>query len=315
MNDKIKLGISSCLLGEKVRYDGGHKLDSYLRDTLGEFINWVPVCPEVESGLPVPREPMRLVGSAETPRLIKRRSGVDYTDQMLKWAGKRLAGVEDEDLCGFIFKSKSPSSGLRGVRVYSEAGIMSRAGTGIFAKAFMEKFSYIPVEEDGRLRAPDLRENFIERVFVFKRWKEFKKKGAVKDLVEFHTDHKLLILAHSTMHYSALGSLVANSKKYQSAVLHREYLKLLMEGLKLIATVRKNTNVLHHMIGYFKKQLHPDEKQEMTEIINNYYNGHVPLIVPITLLKHYVRKYNEPYLKRQHYLDPHPLELRLRNHA
>ena len=315
MNDRIKLGISSCLLGEKVRYDGGHKLDNYLKGTLGQFVDWVHVCPEVESGLSVPREPMRLVGSTENPRLIKSRSGIDYTDHMFKWAEKRLDGVDLEDLCGFIFKSKSPSSGLRGVRVYSQTGIMSRAGTGIFAKAFMEKFPYIPVEDDGRLCAPDLRENFIERVFVFKRWKEFKKKGAVKDLIEFHTDHKLLILAHSTMHYSALGSIVSNAKNYQSGVLHEEYLKLLMEGLRLIATVRKNTNVLHHMIGYFKKQLHPDEKQELTEIINNYHSGHVPLIVPITLLKHYVRKYNEPYLKRQHYLDPHPLELRLRNHA
>ena len=220
MNDRIKIGISSCLLGEKVRYDGGHKLDNYLKDTLGQFIDWVPVCPEVESGLSVPREPMRLVGYTANPRLIKSRSGIDYTDHMLEWAEKRLVGVEQEGLCGFIFKSKSPSSGLRGVKVYASTGIMSRAGTGIFAKAFIDKFPYTPVEDDGGLSAPDLRENFIERVFVFKRWKEFKIKGTVRDLIEFHTDHKLLILSHSTTHYSALGSIVANAQKYQSEVLH-----------------------------------------------------------------------------------------------
>ena len=141
MNDRIKLGISSCLLGEKVRYDGGHKLDKYLKDTLGQFIDWVPVCPEVESGLSVPREPMRLAGSTETPHLIKSRSGIDYTDHMLQWAEKRLAGTQQEDLCGFIFKSKSPSSGLRGVKVYTSAGIMSRAGTGLFRKGVHGKVS------------------------------------------------------------------------------------------------------------------------------------------------------------------------------
>jgi len=192
MKDRIKLGISACLLGEKVRYDGGHKLDRYLKDTLGQFIEWVPVCPEVESGLPVPREAMRLVGSLEVPRLLKSRSGEDYTDHMLRWAEKRLSEFEREDLCGFIFKSKSPSSGLRGVKVYGSSDIPRHTGTGIFAKAFMEKFPYTPVEDDGRLSDPDLRENFIERVFIFKRWKEFRGKGSARDLIEFHTGHKLL---------------------------------------------------------------------------------------------------------------------------
>jgi len=315
MKDKITLGISACLLGEKVRYDGGHKLDHFLKDTLGRFIEWVPVCPEVESGLPVPREAMRLVGSPEAPRLLKSRSGEDYTDHLLTWAAKRLAEVEQEDLCGFIFKSRSPSSGMRGVKVYGSSGIPSHAGVGLFAKEFMKTFPYTPVEDEGRLCDPDLRENFIERVFVYKRWKEFRKTGSARDLIEFHTNHKLLILSHSTRHYSLLGSLVANAKKYQPGVLHEEYLRLLMEGLKLIATIRKNTNVLQHMVGYFKKQLQPDEKQEMLEIIDDYHKGYTPLIVPTTLLRHYVRKYDEPYLKRQHYLHPHPTELKLRNHV
>jgi uncharacterized protein YbgA (DUF1722 family)/uncharacterized protein YbbK (DUF523 family) len=311
---KIKLGISSCLLGEKVRYDGGHKLDHFLKDTLGKFVEWVPVCPEVESGLPVPREAMRLVGSPESPRLVKIRSGDDYTDRMLTWAGKRLSALEKEDLCGFIFKSKSPSSGMSGVKVYGPSGIPSRSGSGIFARAFMDKFRFTPAEDEGRLNDPGLRENFIERVFVFQRWKELRKKGSLRNLVEFHTDHKLLFLAHSTNHYRALGKLVANAKEHPESI-YNEYLKLMMEGLKLIATTKKNTNVLHHILGYFKKQLQPDEKQELLGIIEEYHSGFIPLIVPVTLIRHYVRKYDEPYLKRQVYLNPHPAELMLRNHA
>lgn len=315
MTDSIKLGISACLLGQKVRYDGGHKLDHFLKDTLGQFIEWVPVCPEVESGLPVPREALRLVGSPQAPRLITSRSGEDYTDRMNQWSGKRLAAIARENLCGFVFKSRSPSSGMRGVKVYSAAGIPSHIGVGIFAKAFMEEFPYLPVEDDGRLCDPALRENFIERVFVYRRWREFLDQASVRMLIEFHTDHKFLLLAHSPKHYRALGTLVAHAKEYPSGTLYEEYLRLLMEGLKLIATMKKNTNVLHHMAGYFKDTLQQDEKHELLEIIEDYHKGYIPLIVPITLLRHYVKKYNEPYLKRQWYLHPHPAELKLRNHV
>jgi uncharacterized protein YbgA (DUF1722 family)/uncharacterized protein YbbK (DUF523 family) len=311
---KIKLGISSCLLGETVRYDGGHKLDHFLKDTLGKFVEWVPVCPEVESGLPVPREAMRLVGNPESPRLVKTRSGEDYTDRMVAWAGKRLSALEKEDLCGFVFKSRSPSSGMQGVKIYGPSGIPSRSGSGIFARAFMEKFQFTPAEDEGRLNDPGLRENFIERVFVYKNWKEFRKRGSLRNLVEFHTDHKLLFLSHSTAHYRALGKLVANAKERPDS-LYNEYLKLMTECLKLIATTKKNTNVLHHIAGYFKKQLQPDEKQELLGVIEEYHSGFIPLIVPVTLIRHYVRKYDEPYLKRQVYLNPHPAELMLRNHA
>jgi uncharacterized protein YbgA (DUF1722 family)/uncharacterized protein YbbK (DUF523 family) len=315
MQQKIKLGISACLLGEQVRYDGGHKLDHYLRDTLGQFVSWVPVCPEVESGLSVPREAMRLVGKPEAPRLTKQRSGEDYTDQMLSWAVKRLQELAQEDLCGFVFKSRSPSSGMRGVKVYGPSGVPTRTGIGIFARAFMEKFPLTPAEDDGRLCDPGLRENFIERIFVYKRWKGCREKGAVRDLIDFHAEHKLLILAHSPGHYQTLGNLVANAKKYRPESLYGEYLKLLMEGLRLIATNRKNTNVLQHMMGYFKKLLQPEEKKELIEVIADYHKGFTPLIVPITLLRHYVRKYDEPYLRRQYYLNPHPVELLLRNHV
>lgn len=314
--NKIRLGVSSCLLGEKVRYDGGHKLDPYLTEILGRYVEWVPVCPEVEYGLPVPREAMRLTGDPDAPRLLTARAGVDHTAGMLQWAGIRLQALENEELCGFIFKSRSPSSGMKGVKVYPPSGIPTHRGVGIFARAFMERFRLMPTEEDGRLHDPTLRENFIERIFVFKRWKEFQKSGgSTRALIDFHAHHKLLILSHSPKHYTALGRLVAHTVDYRQEELHAAYLQTLMEGLKLIATPKKNANVLQHLTGYFKRRLSADEKQELLEVIEQYRNGLIPLIVPIVLLGHYVRKYRELYLARQHYLNPHPAELMLRNHT
>ena len=314
--EKIRIGISSCLLGEKVRYDGGHKWDRYITDTLGKYFDWLPVCPEVEYGLPVPRESMHLVGSPDSPRLITTRTGVDYTDGILRWTQKKLKMLEEEDFYGFIFKSRSPSSGIGGVTVYTPSGMPSRKGTGIFGGAFLRHFLLFPVIDDGRLHDPNLRENFIEKVFVYKRWRDLVKySGSIKDLVTFHTEHKLLILSHSPKHLSALGKLVASTKKLKHEALFSQYSNLLMESLQLLATVKKNTNVLQHITGYFKKYLSPDEKKELLEVIVNYYKGYVPLIVPIVLINHYVRKYDEPYLKRQVYLNPHPVELMLRNHV
>ncbi len=316
MEEKIKLGISSCLLGENVRYDGGHKLDHYFTDTLGKYVEWAPVCPEVECGLPVPREAMRLVGKPEAPRLVTIRTRKDQTPGMEKWAAKRLKELEKDDLCGFIFKSKSPSSGLRGVKVYGDSGIPGKKGTGIFAAAFEKHFPIIPVEDDGRLHDPNLRENFIERVFVFRRWKKFLSERADRGgLVSFHTDHKLLLMSHSQKHYSLLGRLVAGAKKGKKEEIFGKYITTLMDGLKLIATVKKNTNVLMHILGHFKNNLSSDEKAELLEVIDHYHKGLIPLVVPVTLINHYVRKYAEPYLKGQHYLNPHPLELMLRNHV
>jgi len=316
MEQKIKLGISSCLLGERVRYDGGHKLDHLIKETLGRFVDWTPVCPEVECGLPVPRKAMRLTGTPDAPRLVTIETGIDHTDRMLEWARSRTAELEKEELCGFIFKSRSPSSGMRGVKVYNSSGVPLHSGVGLFARAYMEHFPLVPVEDEGRLQDPALRENFIERIFVFKRWKELvQRSGRINDLVEFHSDHKLLILSHSPKHYSFLGRLVANAKEYRIESLQNEYFATLMEGLKLLATVKKNTNVLQHMAGYLKKRLQPGEKKEMLEVIDEYYRGLVPLFVPLVLLRHYVRKYGEQYLARQYYLNPHPVELMLRNHV
>jgi uncharacterized protein YbgA (DUF1722 family)/uncharacterized protein YbbK (DUF523 family) len=314
--EKIKLGVSSCLLGENVRYDGGHKLDHFLTDTLGAYVDWVLVCPEVEIGLPVPRDAMHLVGDVEAPRLVTIRTGVDHTSRMRQWAKKKVTTLAAEDLCGFVFKSRSPSSGMRGVKIYSPEGIPISTGAGIFAKAFQERFPLLPVEDEGRLHDPGLRENFIERVFVYKRWQEFLASDrTIGGLVSFHTSHKLLVMAHSPKHYSALGKLVADPKQYKLDELFERYCATLMEGIQLLATVRKNTNVLQHMAGYFKQQLSFHEKKELQDMIANYHQELAPLIVPITLLQHYVRKYNTDYLKQQVYLNPHPLELMLRNHV
>jgi uncharacterized protein YbgA (DUF1722 family)/uncharacterized protein YbbK (DUF523 family) len=316
MNERIKLGISTCLLGESVRYDGGHKLDRFLTDTLGVYVDYVPVCPETECGLGIPREAMRLVGDPASPRLLTIRTKRDHTDGMLRWAAKRVKELEKEDLCGFVFRSNSPSSGMERVKVYNVSGMPVKTGVGIFARAFMEHFPLIPVEEDGRLHDPKLRENFIERIFTMKRWREaLLGKKSVGTIVAFHSSHKLLIRAHSEKHYREMGKLVAEGKKRSIKDLYNRYETLLMEALRLKPTTRKNTNVLTHMMGYFKKQLSPDEKQELLEIINQYRSGYIPLIVPITLINHYVRKYEQPYLAQQVYLRPHPIELKLRNHV
>jgi uncharacterized protein YbgA (DUF1722 family)/uncharacterized protein YbbK (DUF523 family) len=303
-------------LGNKVRYDGQHKLDAFLTETLGKYLRWVPVCPEVECGLPIPREAMHLSGDPESPRLVTVKTGRDHTDRMLKWSKERLAELATQELCGFVFKSRSPSSGMKGVQIHTESGMRSRRGVGIFAREFMNAFPLVPVEDDGRLHDPPLRENFIERVFVYWRWKEFRKRGGnMRDLIAFHTDHKLLILSHSPRHYALLGSCIAGTRRRQQGEIHDNYIVLMMEGLKLIATTKKNTNVLQHMMGYFKKQLIADEKQELLDAVSQYDNGILPLIVPVVLFRHYVRKYDEPYLKRQFYLNPHPMELMLRNHV
>ncbi len=316
LTEKIKLGISSCLLGNKVRYDGQHKRDHFLVDTLGAYVDWIPVCPEVECGLPVPREAMRLVGDPGKPRLITIRSGIDHTERMQKWAVKRVRMLDKEELCGFVFKSRSPSSGMKGVKVYNDSGMPAHVGVGLFAKSFMDRFPLLPVEDEGRLNDTLLRENFIERIFAFHRWKQYRRSDAtVRGLIRFHTEHKLLIMAHSPVHYQQLGKLVADTKALPKNALLDEYSWLFFEGLALLATNRKHANVLQHMMGYFKKQLTPDEKTELADLIRSYHSGLLPLIVPVTMINHYVRKYDEPYLKQQVYLNPHPFELKLRNHA
>jgi len=316
MLTKIKLGISACLLGEKVRFDGGHKLDRFITETLGKFVEFVPVCPEVECGLGIPREAMHLVAAPDGPRLVTVRTGVDHTERMLAWARKRVGELEREELCGFIFKSDSPSSGMERVKIYHGPGGASKTGVGLFAREFMQHFPLLPVEEEGRLHDPGLRENFLERLFTLKRWRDTLALGSKPGhLVDFHTRHKLLIMSHSPKYYELLGKLVAQIKGIPLPELYERYQTQLMEALRLKTTIKKNVNVLLHVMGYFKKNLSPTEKEELLEIIDEYRKEYIPLIVPVTFLNHYVRKYEQPYLKEQYYLHPHPIELKLRNHV
>ena len=312
----VRIGISRCLLGDGVRYDGGHKRDAFLTDVLGQFVEWVPVCPEVEAGLGTPREAMRLVDHDEGPRLITIKHGTDHTDTMTRFSGRRVRELETLDLSGYVFKKDSPSCGIERVRLYNQHGMPTRNGVGLFARAFMERFPLIPVEEEGRLNDPVLRENFIERMFCYRRWRDLMDgrvtRGAV---VVFHTAHKYLLLAHSQAHYQALGRLVAEAKRHAPAKLAHRYGVLFMAALAVKATVRKHVNVLHHLVGYFTAQLSTDEREELHDVIGDYHKGLTPLIVPLTLVRHYVRRFGIAYLQGQIYLNPHPKELMLRNHV
>jgi uncharacterized protein YbgA (DUF1722 family)/uncharacterized protein YbbK (DUF523 family) len=315
--DKPKLGISTCLLGEKVRYDGTGKRDPFLTDTFGAFVEWVPVCPEVECGMTVPREAMHLEGDPETPRLVTIRTHVDHTERMKSWARRRLAELDTEDLAGYVFKSRSPSSGMERVSIYPiQGGAPRKIGVGLWAAAFMEHFPLLPVEDEGRLHDPMIRENFIERVFCLKRYRDAlrprRSKGA---LVAFHAAHKLQLMSHSPTTLREMGRLVAGARGFSTDRLFDSYERLLMKAMRLAATPGKNANVLQHALGYFKRELAADEKQEALEVIEQYRGGHTPLIVPVTLLSHYVRKYGTSYLADQTYFNPHPIELKLRNHA
>jgi len=316
MAGPVRILISSCLLGEPVRYDGGHKRDGFLVETLGRFVEWIPICPEVDCGLPTPREAMRLVGGRGSPRLVSHDSGIDHTDRMLRWSRLRLEELAALDLCGYICKEDSPSSGMARVRVYKTSGVPARTGAGIFTKAFMDRFPLIPVEEEGRLRDPVLREMFLEKVFTLRRFRELlarrKSRGG---LIAFHTDHKLLVLSHGRKGYTELGRLVARAKEIPIAELFDRYQRLLMEAFSVKPTPKKVSDVLLHMIGHLRNLLTVDEKRELLDSIDRYRNRMVPLIVPVTLLSHHVRKHRVEYLARQRFLDPHPAELMLRNHV
>src|SRR5262249_29016101 len=314
--EKVRLGISTCLLGEHVRYDGGHKRDPFLADTLGRFVEWVPVCPEVEIGLGVPRPAIRLTGSPETPRLLVERSGEDLTDPMRRFSAQRAAELASLGLDGYVLKRASPSCGLFGVRVYGEDGQPGRLGRGLYAEALVRRFPGLPIEEEGRLGDPDLRENFIERVFAAARWRVFTARDPrPRDLVAFHATQKFAVLAHSPRHYERLGRLVATAGRTLTAATLTEYLGLFMEALVVRATRARHVNVLQHLAGFFKKQLTPDERAELGEVTEEYRRGHVPLVVPLTLVRHHVRRLGIGYLADQVYLTPHPKELMLRNHV
>jgi uncharacterized protein YbgA (DUF1722 family)/uncharacterized protein YbbK (DUF523 family) len=316
-SSSIRVGVSSCLLGEPVRYDGGHKRDPFLTDTLGPFVEWVPVCPELELGLGVPRPAIRLTGEPGAPRLVVGETGEDLTARMRRFAESRVRQLAGLGLDGYVLKRASPSCGLHRVRVHPDTAGRPRAdGRGLFAAALVERLPLLPVEEEGRLADAGIRESFVERVFAAARWRAFVAgRPHARDLVAFHAAQKLAVLAHSPAHYSRLGRLVAGSGDGRFTRRLEEYGRVLAEALAVRATRGRHTNVLQHIAGFFKTEMAPDERAELAELIDTYRRGLVPLVVPLTLVKHHVRRLRLAYLADQVYLSPHPHELMLRNHV
>ena len=312
--EKIRVGISACLLGEEVRFDGGHKRDAYINGTLSEYFEFLPICPEAAVGLGIPREPIRLIqkGNGVRARGV-RTPGLDPTDDLADFARRTLPQLKE--ISGYILKNSSPSCGMERVKVYGENGMPQRVGVGIFAKVLLEGLPLLPVEEEGRLGDPVLRENFIERVFVYHRWQYMMAGGLTAEkLVAFHTDHKYLILAHDQSTYRELGPMVAKAGAADLEQLAADYVSKLMHALERPATPRQHVNVLQHLMGYLKGRIDRLDREEMVETIECYRQGLVPLIVPITLIRHHFRRHPDPYVMRQYYLSPHhPRELMLPN--
>ena len=310
--DKIPVGISSCLLGETVRYDGGHKFHSYIVSTLGEFFEYRPFCPELTIGLGVPREPIRLVANNGEIRCIgTKTSALDVTDQLIQCAHDQQHW--HAAIFGYILKKDSPSCGMERVKVYKEA-MPERTGSGLYAQTLLQNFPNLPVEEEGRLGDPILRENFIKRVFIYKRWHELVEAGLnFQLLTDFHARHKLILFSHDQNLARALGKELSESHRLDINEYAQNYLNKLMTILKIRATRKNHVNVLQHIQGYLKKELSKDDKQELNEVIEEYRLGRVPLIVPITLLRHHFRKYPDAYIDNSWYMNPHPRELMLLN--
>ncbi|HUA33761.1 MAG TPA: DUF523 and DUF1722 domain-containing protein [Candidatus Binataceae bacterium] len=312
----IRIGVSACLLGEEVRFDGGHKRDDFLVDMLGPFVEFVTVCPELEAGLGVPRESLRLERDGDRVKMIGNKSRTDRTALMERFATRRTDELDAEDLCGYVLKKNSPSCGMERVRIYANSGMPSRDGVGIFAAALMRRFPNLPIEEEGRLNEPRLRENFIERIFAYRRLRSFfASRWTLGGLVGFHTAHKLVLMAHSPQAYSELGRFVANAKQISRAEVREHYIGNTMAALSKPATRARHVNVLQHMAGYLREHLDSPARAELAELIDDYRNGLVPLVVPLTMLRHYVHRFDIAYLRGQVYLDPHPKELMLRNHV
>lgn len=313
-NPDIRIGISSCLLGEEVRYNGGHAHDSFITAGFGQFFNWIPVCPEFEVGMGVPRETVQLTEDSNDIRMVAPQSGADWTERMNRYSRARVSELSKSPLHGFILKKNSPSCGMERVNIYGKKGMLRKDGRGLFATELMQKLPLLPVEEEGRLRDPHLRENFFERVFAYYRLQQFLSNSPTPaDLVEFHTRHKLTVMSHHQTKYRELGRLVAEAGTADFPQLLEEYRVRFMEGLKIKATPGNHVNVLHHAMGYFSNELTGDDRKELIEYIEQYRSGLVPLVVPITLVKHYLRRYPTGWLVKQVYFNPYPHELKLRN--
>ncbi len=315
---KIRLGISSCLLGNKVRFDGGHKHNDYITATLGQYFEFVPFCPETEAGLGIPRPPIHLVKQAGVIRLLNVRDHqLDVTATLTASSGQIAERLDGEGLCGFILKKDSPSCGMERVKTYiadTPNAPPERSGTGIFAASIKQRHPNLPLEEEGRLCDPVLRENFITRDCIYPRWLDLLGSGlTASKLVAFHADHKYILMAHHQDGLRELGQLVAQAGNGDLTTLQQEYINRLMQVVAHKASRGQHANVLSHLMGYLHDQIDRADREELTETIRHYQQGYLPLIVPITLLKHHFRRHPHPYIDRQHYLTPHPGELMLRN--
>lgn len=313
---EITVGVSHCLMGAPVRYDGAHARDRYLTDVLADHFTLVPVCPEAEVGMGIPRETVRLEGDAAAPRMVAPRSGADWTARMNTYSVRRVRELAEHDLCGFVFKKNSPSCGVFRVKLYHDKGLPTKEGRGLFAAEFIRRNPLLPVEEEGRLNDPVLRENFIERVFALHRLKRlFAGRWKRGDVVAFHSREKYLLMAHSPRHYKELGQLVAAVAQHTPAAFRDLYLDGFMAALAVHATPRRHANALQHLAGYLKTVIGEPERKRILALIEDYRVGLVPLVVPMTLLRHYIELNDVPYVSGQTYLNPHPRELMLRNHV
>lgn len=311
---KIPVGISACLLGDEVRFDGGHKRDRFVTDVLSDYFRWVKVCPEVGAGLGVPRETFRLDRTDNGVRFVGNRTETDATAVVSEYAREHVERLAPMRLRGFILKKDSPSCGMERVRVYDRNGSPSRVGVGIFARHLMERYPHLPVEEEGRLNDPRIRENFITRVFAFDRWIGVLESGpSPRDIVEFHTQHKMLLLAHSPKHHYALGPLVSKAGILPMEDLVAEYETGLMGALKSIASPGRHVNVLQHLAGFLKDDLSPVDKSELHAVIRDYGAGRIPLVTPLILLYHHLKHLKDDWVEAQTYLQPYPHELALRS--
>ena len=315
--EPLRVGVSACLLGAEVRFDGGHKRDRYVTDVLGTHVEWRPVCPELEAGLGLPRPAIQLVGGDRGDRLVVRGEDRDVTEQMASYAGPRVAELLEAGLDGFVFKKDSPSCGVFRGRVRAEKGGMPvRTGVGHFSRVVMDNRPELPVEEEGRLHDAYLRESFIEALFCHNRWRVLVARGLTRRaLVEFHEAHKMLLLAHDVARYRALGPIVGSFGRVPDDEVYRDYAAHFLAAIRRPASVGRHVNVLEHLFGHLKNALTSREKKEIGLAIDDFRSGRIPLVVPIALLRFLVTSHEADYVGGQLYLEPHPREMMLRNHC
>ena len=316
MKRKLQIGISSCLLGDRVRFDGGHKRSHFLANDLADLVDYHKVCPEFEMGLGIPRPSLQIQKKPEGLRLVDNKNEIDHTERMISFTESKVEQIQKLNLDGFILKKDSPSCGLFKVRVYNSKGIPAKNGKGFFARALEEAFPWLPMEDEGRMNDPLLRENFFERVFAYSRLQDFfKSKWTIGSLSSFHAREKFLLLAHDEKMYRELGRWVAQAKGKDREAIEQRYIQVYMEGLSRLASPKKHRNVLLHLMGFLKKLLSPTQKKELIKVIDDYTSGLIPLITPLTLLAHFVNVFEIEYLRIQSYLNPHSKLLRLQNYV